>query len=215
MSEPTPKRLTNREVELIIRALKANVKTAKQCSATIKAKLREEFELQLNTLYPIQNDPVFSEQFAILQACWEKCQQAVTDRCAQRNIPDRFRPRLEIGWEVGRLQLFKDLRAQMRKLAWAQIDANVQETLEAIERQSSNMQLQIIGAGNLTDAAREFMAKLPSIEQLMPPVKATEVYAILCGTRRDEDVFGLTGGYYKRHLPEYQPDAGVKDEGDK
>jgi hypothetical protein len=53
--------------------------------------------------------------------------------------------------------------------------------VEEMERKSAAMQMEIIANGFVTDAAREFLDKLPTVDQLIPPIRVEELAAIVEG----------------------------------
>ena len=53
--------------------------------------------------------------------------------------------------------------------------------MEQKERKSAATQMEIISNGFVTDAAREFMAKLPTVDQLVPPLRVEELAALIEG----------------------------------
>jgi hypothetical protein len=50
-----------------------------------------------------------------------------------------------------------------------------------MERKSNAMMFEIISNGFLTDAAQQFMAKLPTVDDLIPPLRVEELAALIEG----------------------------------
>jgi hypothetical protein len=73
------------------------------------------------------------------------------------------------------------MRAEMRRLAGAQIDDMLKSRLAQLELDSANIQFELASHGCITDAAKEFLAKLPSIDSLIPPLKVSDVEALIEG----------------------------------
>jgi hypothetical protein len=69
----------------------------------------------------------------------------------------------------------------MRRLAGAQIDDMLKSRMAQLELESANIQFEIASHGCVTDAAREFLEKLPSVESMIPPLKISEVEALIEG----------------------------------
>src|SRR6516164_2509389 len=140
--------MTKHELDLLLRALRANLKAAKAAILGLEAKLRAAFETELNTFYPLNANPVWQEQFDIMHRTWKECQAKVDEQCDQHGIPRRFRPSIaEPRWHIGGLNILKQLRAELRRTAYAQIDALKLEKIEELERKSANFQLEIIANG--------------------------------------------------------------------
>jgi hypothetical protein len=177
--------ITKSELEAIGRALRANVKAAKATIIALGPKLKAEFEVQLCVSYPPTGDPVWKEA---LQKCYDvylEQKKIVEKRCEELRIPERFRPSLDPpGWTASWRSCcydFKDYRAEMRRLAGIQIDDMIKSRLAELELQSANIQFEIASQGCITDAAKEFLKKLPSIESMVPPLKVSDIEALIEG----------------------------------
>jgi hypothetical protein len=175
----------NVNIEAISRALRANVKAAKAAIVALGPKLKAEFEVQLHLTYPAHGDPVWKEALSTVYEVYQIQQARVEARCEELRIPQRFRPRLSPprwsdGWQCSAFD-FKDMRAEMRRLAGAQIDDLLKSRLAKLELDSANIQFEIASHGCITDAAKEFLSKLPSVESLIPPLKVSEVEALIEG----------------------------------
>jgi hypothetical protein len=175
-------KMTKSELENLLRAFRLNAKAAKTSILNLGAKLKAEFEVQLDTRYPASGDPVWEEELAGLRAEWQKRQARVDKRCVERGIPERFRPHLyRPSWAYGGEQCFKELRPELRRLAHAQIDAIVKSRLEELEARSAQVQLSILSNGFVTDEAKRFFAELPTVADLIPPLKMEEITGLLEG----------------------------------
>ena len=135
-------KINKSELEAIGRALRANVKAAKAAIVALGPKLKAEFEVQLSVSYPPSGDPVWKEALHTVYEVYEIQQARVDARCEELRIPRRFRPRLTPpSWSDGcRCSTFdfKDMRAEMRRLAGAQIDDMLKSRLAQLELDSAN-----------------------------------------------------------------------------
>jgi hypothetical protein len=188
-------RINKSELEAIGRALRANVKAAKATIVALGPKLKAEFEVQLMTTYPSDGDPVWKDALGKVYACYAEQQARVQARCEELRIPERFRPHLTPpGWQDSwRSSCFdyKDLRTEMRRLAGIQIDDLLKSRLAQLELDSANIQFEIASRGCITEAAQEFLRKLPSIEAMVPPVKMSEIEALIEGRPQRVDSLAL------------------------
>lgn len=73
----------------------------------------------------------------------------------------------------------------MRRLAAIQIDDIIKSRLAKLEADSADIQCELAMHGCVTDAAKEFLANLPSVAQLIPPLKVSEVEAMIEGRATD------------------------------
>jgi hypothetical protein len=180
-TEPNGK-MTKGDLEKLLTAFRLNVKAARTSIINLGAKLKAEFEVQLNTTYPPDGDPVWAEEYETLLVEWKKRQARVNKRSAERGIPQRFRP--EIGrpyWSYGGEQCFDKLRSELRRLAHTQIDAMLKSRLEGLDVQSAQVQLSILSNGFVTEEAKKLFAELPTISSLIPPIKMEEITGLLEG----------------------------------
>jgi hypothetical protein len=177
-------RITKSELDAISRALRANVKAAKAAIVALGPKLKAEFEVQLSVSYPASGDPVWKEALQIVYDTYKIQQARVDARCEELGIPARFRPHMHPpGWADSWKSScdYKDYRAEMRRLAGTQIDDMLKSRMAQLDLDSANVQFEIASQGCLTDAAKEFLAKLPSVDSLIPPLKVSEVEALIEG----------------------------------
>ncbi len=165
--EPNGK-MTKGELDSIARALRANVKAAKATIVALGPKLKAEFEVQLSVSYPPEGDPVWQEALNTVYKAYKVQQARVEARCAELRIPKRFRPHMNPpGWsDSWRCSCFdfKDLRAEMRRLAGIQIDDMLKSRLACI-----------------TEAAQDFLKRLPASESMVPPIKVSDIEALIEG----------------------------------
>jgi hypothetical protein len=184
--------MTKHEIDLLLRALRANTKAAKASILATGPKLKADFEIQLKTIYPPDGDPVWIEAFKHLSAERQKCQDGVEARCKEIGIAERFRPRLyQIGWNYGEHHMFKEVRDEYRRLAHLQIDELIKSKIAALEKDSTQVQLEILSNGFVTPAAKEFFERLPKIETLIQPLSIAEISALLNGKRLPSTINGL------------------------
>jgi len=87
-------RMTATERDGYLRLLRTNVKTAKAAILGRAAELKAAFEIQLDTMYPPDGDPVWEAEY---QAAVKDCEvhvKRIEKRCDELGIGHRFRPSL-------------------------------------------------------------------------------------------------------------------------
>ena len=103
--------LTKYEINQLSKALRVRTKAAKLAILAMAPKLKNDFEIQLKTLYPPDGDPVWNEEFKALRAEYEKRQGRVEARCVELGIASRFRPKIcEITRHYGDHHYFDRIR---------------------------------------------------------------------------------------------------------
>jgi hypothetical protein len=131
-------RLSKAEIEYLLRALKAQLKAAKTSILGMEPKLRAEFEEQLNRSYPLQHDPVWLEAFDALLEQYKASQAKVEARSVELGIPTRFRPSIQSpAWIGAGLNMLKEFRAEMRRVAYAEIKVMLTERMEELRTRIS------------------------------------------------------------------------------
>ncbi len=178
-------RMSKSDIDTILRALKAKVNAAKANIIACRPKLIEEFEINLNVTYPPSGDPVWMDALNRVVKEYEIQRARVEARCRELNIPAKFRPALlRPGWSSSwksSCSDFEDLRVEMRRLANIQADNIIKSMLAQLETDSANIQYELAIHGCVTDAARQFLANLPTVESLIPKLRLSEVEALIEG----------------------------------
>ena len=202
--KPSNGRMTKSEIDVVSRALRVNVRVAHTQITALGPKLKAEFELQLSTSYPATGDPVWNDALNQVYQSYTLQQARVNARSEELGIPERFRPQIrEPGWASSwRSSCFdyKEYRAEMCKLANAQIDDMLKSRRAQLELESANIQYEIASHGCITDTAKEFLAKLPAIEAMIPPLQVSEVAALIEGRPTGERL-AISNGAPNPQLP--------------
>jgi hypothetical protein len=169
-------KLNKSDLQGLLRIHRTNMKAAKATIMARGAGMKARYEMQLDAIYPPDGDPIWQAELeAAVKAC-EPHIQRVNARSDELGIGEKFRPRLTPpSWSYGGAQLFTNLRNDMRRVAHVQIDAKLKSDVEMMERQGSAWETEVISNGFVTPAAAEFMAKLPTIDQLAPPWRLEDV----------------------------------------
>jgi hypothetical protein len=182
-------RMSKAEMDVIARALKAKVHAAKTGILARAPKLLADFEGQMELVYPPSGDKVWAEALNTVMKVYEVQAAIVEARCRELGIPERFRPQLtRPGWISnwkGASANFRELREEMRRLAAIMVDDQIKSRLAKLEADSADIQCELAMHGCVTDAAKEFLANLPSVAQLIPPLKVAEVEALIEGRATD------------------------------
>ena len=131
------------------------------------AAMRAEVEEQLSAIFKATDEDWAHITAAASQAVKEADAQ-VAEICRQRGIPEDFRPRLDVQWWGRGANAEKSRRAELRKLAEREIEAQGKAAKLAIDRATLEVQTQLATAALTTDAARAFLEGIPTLPQLMP-----------------------------------------------
>lgn len=141
-----------------------------------KAAVLAHAEAQLSATYNAT-----AEDWAHLTTAAEQAVKAadaqIAEICRQRGIPESFRPGLHLAWYSRGENAEKARRAELRKLAERRVDAEARAAKLAIDRASLEILTQLATAALTTEAARSFLAGMPSLPQLMPELDVRELGA--------------------------------------
>jgi hypothetical protein len=176
-------RMEKSEIQAISRALKAQVDAAKTAIKAEAPKLKADFELQLITEYPACGDPVWRDALNEALKAYEIQRARVEARCKELDIAERWWPQLcppfwAASWRHVAGPNYEEYRAEMTKLHNLQVDQVIQSRLVQLEVDSANTILDLAIHQCITPAAKEFLARLPAIEKLIPKMTVAEVKAL-------------------------------------
>jgi hypothetical protein len=168
--------MTKSEREDLQRLLRQREKVQKSAAKLRSSELLADFENALAAEFSFDDDRVWAEAAKAAQAEVDKAQRRVATRCRELGIPDKFAPSLGLTWRNrGYDNALKERREELRRVAKSRIDALEKEGLVRIEQASVEAQTELAIAGLNSESARDFIAKLPTIESLMPALSYEEI----------------------------------------
>ena len=167
--------MTARERSELQTLMRQREKVLKAAAKQRSADLLADFENQLGTQWSFDQDEVWRAAAEAAQAEVAKANKAIAARCAKLGIPKRFAPELDVHWYSRGENASKERRAELRRMATTRIAAIEAAAIVEIGRVTIEGQMAIATAGMELDAAKAFVGKLPSIENLMPALSFEEV----------------------------------------
>lgn len=149
-----------------------------------------EVEAQLARQYSVNHEAwkhITSEANDVVHKADEK----IAALCRKMNVPESFRPRLNLGWWDRGENSDKKRRAELRAAAEAAIDAQVKAGRAEIERAVVHVCGELVADGLTSSKAKAFLQSLPSVEQLLPPIslpalEQTVMKALIESTEEEE-----------------------------
>jgi hypothetical protein len=157
------------EREDLQRLIRQREKVLKSAAKQRSAEMLAEFENQMGQVYSFDQDEVWARAAAAANHVVKQCQAQVAARCRELGIPDRFAPSLGLEWHHrGYDNLLVKRRTELRRMAETRIEAEERKAITAIEMSCLNAQEKLAVSGLSSDAAKQFIEQLPSIETLMP-----------------------------------------------
>lgn len=169
------------------RHIRQREKVLKSAAKQRSAELLAGFEHDLAAKFSFDDDKTWAEAISIAKQELAKANATIAARSRELGIPASFAPSYDGYWHSRGENAAKERRAELRKVALAQIAASQQKAFTKIEMHCLQAQEQIIIAGLTSAAARRFLEQLPSVETLMPHLSFAEVTKALPSPRQDDD----------------------------
>jgi|SRR5271166_2973520 len=168
--------MTRAEREDLQRLVRQREKVLRSAAKQRSAELIADFENQLGSEYAFDDDAVWQKAVQEVEPEVRKAQAKVAVRCRELGIPERFAPSLSLRWNHRGYDNSIDKRkAELRRMAQAQVAAIEQKAFVEIEASCLEAQTNLALAGCTSDMARAFVESLPAIETLMPRLSYEEV----------------------------------------
>ena len=160
--------MTKGDRDNLAKLIRARERVAKTAATQRSAELLAEFEKQVNSDYRIGGDQVWSQLVADANRACKEADEQLAARCAELQIPDRFRPRITASWHSRGENAVKERVAELRRMAKTRLDVIEKVARTEIERHSVELQSRLIVGALQSNEAVEFLAAMPTIEALMP-----------------------------------------------
>jgi len=114
----------------------------------------------------------------------------VAAEAGKLGIPPEFQPQLGFTWLQRGENAYAARRAELRRVAKAEIDAMEKVARVQIEQASVQAQTEVIANGLTSMAAIEFLRSMPAIETMMPALDVTAIKAKLAERARQSPGYG-------------------------
>lgn len=168
--------MTRRDRQDLAQLTRQRERVAKSSTAQRSAEMKADAERQLAATFKAED-----ERWAtITAAAKEMITEAngkILEICRSEGIAEEFAPTLHIYWSSRGENAMGERRAELRRVAYSQIEAIEKAAKAEIERKSVEVQTEIMTGGLETDAARLFLESMPTAEQLMPMLSIAEIEA--------------------------------------
>jgi hypothetical protein len=139
-----------------------------------KARQLAKVEQQLAKIYS-KHDKRWAAITEAAQKVTDEANAQIRKICMDGGTVPEFGPCLYLGWEGRGENAFTARRAELRKVATTQIEANARAARMRIDRAEASLLEQITARGLRTDDAKKFLESMPSIEELMPNLEIGEL----------------------------------------
>jgi hypothetical protein len=172
---PTAPQMSKSEHEDLQRLVRQRERVLTSAAKQRSTELAADFENQMGQQYSFDQDEVWTEAVRLAEAEVGKANARIAERCPQLGIPQRFAPFLKNVWFDRDENMLKERRSELRKMAQTRIAAIERKAITEIQVSCLAAQERIALAGLCSEAAREFIDQLPSIEALMPKLAFAQI----------------------------------------
>jgi hypothetical protein len=160
-------KMTRAQRSDLARIIRARARVAMTGVKQRSAELLVDVETQLAAIYEI-DDAAWADVTRAAEEAVAEADARVAEHCEQMGIPAKFRPGLRIAWFGRGQNAVAQRRAELRKLAVAQIAAQAAKAKAVIEARAVELEGDVLADGLTTEAARTSLASLPTPADLMP-----------------------------------------------
>ncbi len=174
----------------------------REAVAVEEAKARSEhlladFELQMATCYK-PDDDAWASIVAEAKGIVAEANAHIAAKCRESGIPAEVAPQLNLGWASRGENMLKERRAELRKVAQTQLAAEERRAVAEIKRRCVEFEGLVLSGGLESEEARELLASMPAVADLMPPLDAGKLQAEIPGLpdivkRYGDQLYALDG----------------------
>lgn len=121
------------------------------------------------------NDPRWDDVATAAQEAVKEADRIIAERCAELGVRPEFRPGLSLSWFSRGQNADSKRRAELRKVGQTRIAALGKAAKLKIDEDVLNRETTLIAGSLTTEEARQFLAAMPTLEALMPPLTVAEI----------------------------------------
>lgn len=163
------------EREALERQTRDRERAAKVLSEERMAEMKADVERKLAARYSYDQDPVWKQAHRQAEDVVREAERLITERCQQLGIPAQFAPGLSIYWHSRGENACRERRAELRRVAYAEIEALAKNAKAKITLAVCNVRDRLLVSSLGSDEAKEFLKSMPTVESLMPMFSIEEI----------------------------------------
>jgi len=167
--------MTKSEREALLKLCRQREKLAKADASVVASKRKADFEKQLAATYSFDDDVMWRKARAVAAEAVQEARRIVADRVQELGIPRQFAPDLDLHWFSRGENASRARRAELIRVAHAEIDHLEKEAKLQIEKVSVAIQTQLLAGSLESAAAKLFLEQMPTPEDLMPEIQVSDV----------------------------------------
>lgn len=165
--------MTKGDRDELLKLIRKRESTMKSAARQRSSQLLAEFETSMSKIHHWNSDETWAAAHKGAEKAIADAVKVVADRCEQLGIPREFAPRIALYWEGRGENAYIARQAEFRRAAKAQIEATEQAAIVKIEMAAVEAQQALLSSGGLvSQVAKSFLEKMPSVVDLMPALEA-------------------------------------------
>lgn len=167
-------RTTKGEREELLRFSRRREQVAMDQAKARSATLLADFEQMMAQEFRA-DDERWARVIAEVRALAEAANEHICAQVQAAGFPEEVTPLLRLVWLEQGDKLLGGRREELRKVAQTRLAAMERRAISAIKAQSVEFEGLVLAGGLESEAARELLATMPTIEQLMPALDVATV----------------------------------------
>ena len=177
--------MTRRDRDDLAKLARKQERLLKTAAAERKAVLLADFESQMATEHSY-DDATWKAATEAAKRAVEDARISIDERCRELGIPKPFRPEVGFAWYGRGESAVAGRRVELRRVAVTRLDALEKRARTKIEEHSLGIQTRRIAEGLTSEAAKGFLAAMPSVEALMPVLDTSEIRGLIQNRSRPD-----------------------------
>jgi hypothetical protein len=182
--------MTKGEREDLIRLIKQRERVAKTAAEQRSAAMLAQFEQQVSAVHSFATNEIWRASVEAVQEATQAAMQKIAAESDKLGIPKEFQPQIHFAWTQRGENAYNERRAELRRVAKAEIEAMEKVARVQIEQASVQAQTEVIANGLTSAAAIEFLRSMPAIETMIPALDITAIQAKLAERARRSPSYG-------------------------
>jgi hypothetical protein len=170
-------RMTKSERDALGRLMRDRAKLAKDDIEIHAGRVLANIEAQLAATYP-ENHAAWADVTEHARRVIAEADTQIAQRCCELGIPERFRPSTDCCWYNRGENAMKDRRAELRRVAQTELAARVKVAKNTVDRRKLDLLTQLAAGMLESSQANDFLATMPSVDDLVPPITLDDLKAI-------------------------------------
>jgi hypothetical protein len=167
--------ISKAEVDRLLRLAKARAKQAEREAEAREKILLAEVRDQLTAEFDA-HDALWAEAVTIAEEAAAKANSHIRAVCSDLGIPPSEAPQLALGWASrGPSYSDKQRRAELYKLAETRLAAATKAAKAGIGDRLLDVETELLAGQLESTAALAFLASMPTVETLMPPLQIEDL----------------------------------------